>query len=421
MAVLTAEFPPTTGDAVLDSYSVTFQPEKTRQRIGYCPQFDAHFTNMTGREHIELYAAIKGLPKSAIKGAVASKLAEVGLSEYDGNRLSSQYSGGMKRKLSVAIATIGSPPIVFLDEPSTGMVGITLFSIFMADSRRTMFLYYWCVAHIYACDPLHEMFLFSNGIQDPVARRDLWRVISDMVSGRSGGSRTSVVLTTHSMEECEALCPRIGIMAQGKLRCLGSAQRLKSRFGKGFQIEAKVLDVLCDDSDYQEMLFALLEYLGESPEATTGVDIFISLDDTLAAVNAVTGGEESSGVRSTIAATITEDNPIGCIVHKDASSETGIAVDEVAQWITEEKRIENLQAFFKETYSSAILRERQENKVRYEVASDGLKISSIFEAIEVNKESLQLADYGVSQTSLEQIFNFFAAEAEERKKGQDDR
>ena len=142
MAVLTAEFPPTTGDAVLDSYSVTFQPEKTRQRIGYCPQFDAHFTNMTGREHIELYAAIKGLPKSAIKGAVASKLAEVGLSEYDGNRLSSQYSGGMKRKLSVAIATIGSPPIVFLDEPSTGMVRRYHALLYFYGRFRTMFLYY---------------------------------------------------------------------------------------------------------------------------------------------------------------------------------------------------------------------------------------------------------------------------------------
>jgi len=377
MSVLTAEFPPTTGDALLDRYSVTFQPEKTRQRIGYCPQFDAHFTNMTGREHIELYAAIKGLPKSAIKGAVASKLAEVGLSEYDGNRLSSQYSGGMKRKLSVAIATIGSPPIVFLDEPSTGM--------------------------------------------DPVARRDLWRVISDMVSGQNGGSRTSVILTTHSMEECEALCPRIGIMAQGKLRCLGSAQRLKSRFGRGFQVEAKVLDVLRDDGDYQDTLFALLEYLGESPETTTGEDVFISLDDTLAAVNAATGGEESSGISSTIAATIAEDNPIGYNIYKDASSETGIAVDEVAQFCTEEMRVENLQAFFEGKYSTAILRERQESKVRYEVASNGLKISSIFEAIEANKETLQLADYGVSQTSLEQIFNFFAAEAEERKQGQDDR
>ena len=160
MAVLTAEFPPTTGDALLDSYSVTFQPEKTRQRIGYCPQFDAHFTNMTGREHIELYAAIKGLPKSAIKGAVASKLAEVGLSEYDGNRLSSQYSGGMKRKLSVAIATIGSPPIVFLDEPSTGMVGTTLFSIFMADLGLWSCII-WCVAHTIAILP-HDICFFSQ-------------------------------------------------------------------------------------------------------------------------------------------------------------------------------------------------------------------------------------------------------------------
>ena len=285
-----------------------------------------------------------------------------------------------------------------------------------------MFLYYLVrSSHTLAISPHDICFFSQNGGQDPVARRDLWRVISDMVSGRSGGSRTSVVLTTHSMEECEALCPRIGIMAQGKLRCLGSAQRLKSRFGKGFQIEAKVLGVLRVDRDYQDMLLALLEYLGESPENTTGEEIFISLDDTLAAVNAVTGGEESSGVKSTIAATIAEDNPIGYPIHKDASSETGIAVDEVAQWVCEEKRVENLQTFFEESYSSAILRERQENKVRYEVASDGLKISSIFEAIEVNKESLQLADYGVSQTSLEQIFNFFAAEAEERKKGQDDR
>ena len=256
-----------------------------------------------------------------------------------------------------------------------------------------------------------------------MARRDLWRVISDMVSGQSGGGRTSVILTTHSMEECEALCPRIGIMAQGKLRCLGSAQRLKSRFGRGFQVEAKVLDVLPEDEDYRSTLSALLEYLGESSEVTTGEDVFVALDDTLAAVNAITGGVESSdvGTSSSIAALISEDNPIGYHIYKDASSETGIAVDEVAQFCTEEMRVENLQAFFEESYSTAILRERQENKVRYEVASDGLKISSIFEAIESNKESLQLADYGVSQTSLEQIFNFFAAEAEERKHGQDDR
>merc|ERR1711970_573538 len=95
----------------------------------------------------------------------------------------------MKRRLSLACATIGQPQIVFLDECSTGV--------------------------------------------DPVARREIWKMISDMVSNDklTPEKRPSVVLTTHSMEECEALCPRIGIMANGRLRCLGSAQRLKSKFG----------------------------------------------------------------------------------------------------------------------------------------------------------------------------------------------
>merc|ERR1712127_1146191 len=112
---------------------------------------------MTGREHVELYASIKGIPKDLITAAARSKLAEVGLNEYDSDRLSSQYSGGMKRKLSVACATIGNPQIVFLDEPSTGM--------------------------------------------DPVARRDMWQVISNMVAGNNvpEEERASVILTTHSM------------------------------------------------------------------------------------------------------------------------------------------------------------------------------------------------------------------------------
>ncbi len=67
--------------------------------------------NMTGREHVELYASIKGIPKDLVTAAARSKLAEVGLNEYDSDRLSSQYSGGMKRKLSVACATIGNPQV----------------------------------------------------------------------------------------------------------------------------------------------------------------------------------------------------------------------------------------------------------------------------------------------------------------------
>ena len=378
MAVLTAEFPPTTGDVFLGGYSVTNQPEQTRRRIGYCPQFDAHFTNMTGREHVELYASIKGVPKASVKAAAAAKLAQVGLSKMDSDRLSANYSGGMRRKLSVACATIGEPSCVLLDEPSTGM--------------------------------------------DPVARRDLWQVISNMVAGERG-NKTSVILTTHSMEECEALCPRIGIMAGGKLRCLGSAQRLKSRFGQGFQVEAKVKDVIPEDADYQGTLSTLLNHVqadtftdeagAENGIADRARDVFFKLDEALNVVQAVTGN-------SNITNMIAEDNPIGVLIYKHATSDVGIGADELAVFCVEEMRIAKLQNFFSETFSSVVLRERQESKVRYEVSSDDLRISSVFGFIESNKKKLQLSDYGISQTSLEQIFNFFAAEAEERKKGQDD-
>lgn len=93
MAMLTAEFPPTHGDCKLAGYSVLNEAKQTRRRIGYCPQFDAHFANMTGREHVEMYASIKGVPKSQIGKAAIMKLSEVGLSDKDVDRLSSAYSG----------------------------------------------------------------------------------------------------------------------------------------------------------------------------------------------------------------------------------------------------------------------------------------------------------------------------------------
>ena len=127
LQILTAEFPPSSGDATLAGFSVTKEPEKTRRRIGYCPQFDAHFENMTGREHVELYASIKGVPKEKVKASSAACLSEVGLSPEDCDRLSSHYSGGMKRRLSLACALIGQPQIVFLDECTTVSRTSTLF------------------------------------------------------------------------------------------------------------------------------------------------------------------------------------------------------------------------------------------------------------------------------------------------------
>eukprot|EP00521_Asterionellopsis_glacialis_P007753 CAMPEP_0195283366 /NCGR_PEP_ID=MMETSP0707-20130614/1928_1 /TAXON_ID=33640 /ORGANISM="Asterionellopsis glacialis, Strain CCMP134" /LENGTH=1953 /DNA_ID=CAMNT_0040342525 /DNA_START=72 /DNA_END=5933 /DNA_ORIENTATION=+ len=379
MGMLTAEFPPTSGDAILASFSVTKEPEKTRRRIGYCPQFDAHFTNMSGREHVELYASIKGVPSDLVKEAAAAKLEEVGLSEFDSDRLSMGYSGGMKRKLSVACATIGQPQIVFLDEPSTGM--------------------------------------------DPVARRDMWGVISDMVVGEGlqEDEKTSVILTTHSMEECEALCPRIGIMANGKLRCLGSAQHLKTRFGQGYQVELKINDVEEEDEDYKDILAELrggssVQEVGDEEKGNPVPDseeVFLNVDQVFGVYQSLTGDDYLSSL-------VNSSDPTGYVIWKSASSETGAPLEEVADFATQELRMKKLKDFFEETYPQSVLRERQDNKARYEVGSEGLRISSLFGAMEENKSILNLSDYGISQTSLEQVFNMHAAEAEKLKQGTDD-
>lgn len=376
--MLTAEFPPTSGDAILAGYSVCKEPEKTRRRIGYCPQFDAHFANMTGREHVQLYAAIRGIPKELIDEAVDAKLMEVGLSDADSRRLSAGYSGGMKRRLSLACATIGQPQIVFLDECSTGV--------------------------------------------DPVARRDIWKLISDMVTGGDipDEERTSVILTTHSMEECEALCPRIGIMANGRLRCLGSAQRLKNKFGQGFQLELKVMLVDSQDDDYVSNAAKLLSARPgsvkdeESSIATDGEEVFFNLEQVHEALFTLAGDDYF------LSSMVSPDNVHGYNLWKDATSLVGATLDEVAAFATTELRMKALESFVQEHFPSHVLRERQDNKARFEVSSEGVRLASIFATIEANKDRLRLSDYGVSQTSLEQVFNMHAAEAEKVKLGKTD-
>ncbi|KAG7367345.1 multidrug ABC transporter ATPase [Nitzschia inconspicua] len=376
MAMLTAEFPPTSGDATLAGFSVTKEPEKTRRRVGYCPQFDALLMNLTGREHVELYASIKGVPPALVKEASSLKLAEVGLSEKDSDRLAAGYSGGMKRRLSLATATIGNPNIVFLDECSTGV--------------------------------------------DPVARREIWAMVSNMVSGGNVApeDRTSVILTTHQMSEAEALCPRIGIMAGGRLRCLGSAQRLKNKFGQGYQIELKVKNIEATDQDCRDISTSLAKIAGVTlPEDNGGDPVnhkfaqsFLTFDQTCNALSQLTGDDYLTKM-------LNENDPVGYVVFKEAKSPTGIDLDSLAEFAATELRMRRLNEFIAELYPDQVLRERQDTKARYEVGSKGVHIGSIFAAIEGSKEQLMVSEYGVSQTSLEQVFNIFAAEAEKRKQG----
>ncbi|XP_059174017.1 ATP-binding cassette sub-family A member 2-like isoform X2 [Physella acuta] len=188
--MLTGDLVPTAGNAYLNGYSVVKELKKVQQNIGYCPQFDSLYDELTAREHLQLYCRVRGIPPSDEKQVVEWAINKLGLTKL-ADRLSGTYSGGNKRKLSTAIALIGHPPIIFMDEPTTGM--------------------------------------------DPHSRRFLWDLILRLVQdGRS------VILTSHSMEECEALCSRMAIMVNGQLKCLGSSTHLKNRFGDGYTFTIRI-------------------------------------------------------------------------------------------------------------------------------------------------------------------------------------
>ena len=189
LKILSGDDVPTEGTASLLGHDILKEQLQVRRLLGYCPQFDALFELLSVRRHLEFYARIKGLSGPHMRHLVDRALTDMDLKQFE-HRLAGTLSGGNKRKLSVAIAMMGSPPVMFLDEPSTGM--------------------------------------------DPVARRFMWEVIERI-------ARTaSVILVSHSMEECEALCNRVGILVGGRLRCVGSVQHLKNRFGQGFLAEMQI-------------------------------------------------------------------------------------------------------------------------------------------------------------------------------------
>jgi ATP-binding cassette, subfamily A (ABC1), member 3 len=115
LSILSGEFPQTSGSAFIDGFNIQHDQRKIRRKIGYCPQFDALLELLTVREHLELYARIKGFEGEDLQRVVRGKIEQMDLSDFE-HKAAGSLSGGNKRKLSVAIAMIGEPSIVFLDE-----------------------------------------------------------------------------------------------------------------------------------------------------------------------------------------------------------------------------------------------------------------------------------------------------------------
>ena len=171
---------PTSGDATVGGYSITKEADQVKRLIGVSPQETAVAPNLTVREDLELICGIYGFSKEKTEAKIRELTGLFSLEEVLG-RKAGKLSGGWQRRVSIAMALIAEPQILFLDEPTLGL--------------------------------------------DVIARHELWDVIRELKG------KITIILTTHYMEEAEALSDRIGIMKSGALLAVGTVEELKARAG----------------------------------------------------------------------------------------------------------------------------------------------------------------------------------------------
>ena len=278
--MITGDTYPNDGNAYLGSYDIMNSLSKFQLELGYCPQFDPLLDKLTGREMIQLFGRLRGISGENLRFLTKELIRTSDLTKYADKRTET-YSGGNMRKLSLCLAIIGYPSILLLDEPTSGV--------------------------------------------DPGARRKIWAMLV-MIRKQFD---CSIILTSHSMAECESLCSRLGIMVSGQFRCLGSVQHLRNKYAQGYSLTIKVK---------REQLMADRHYL------------------------------------------------------------------------------EKVQQAVEKVIPSAKAHDVHETVISYQVTDANLTWSFLFETMEKLKARLDLEDYVVSDTSLEQIFITFARSKEKEIK-----
>lgn len=178
-------YPPTEGTANILGYDIVNEMDCIRSKIGFCPQYNIIYDELTVEEHLKLVSQIKGYPSSLMVDEIQRISTFVGLFK-DLSTQSKSLSGGMKRRLCVAMALIGDSKVIILDEPTSGL--------------------------------------------DPYNRRSLWELIRKYKEGHT------ILCITHYMEEADALSDRIAIVNHGEVKCVGSPLFLKNLFGSGYEL-----------------------------------------------------------------------------------------------------------------------------------------------------------------------------------------
>lgn len=180
--MLTTMLPPTSGRATIAGFDVVRSPHRVRAVIGYVPQLLSADGALTGYENLLLSARLYLIPRAQRESRVRMVLERMGLKEA-ADRLVQGYSGGMIRRLEIAQSMIHEPPVLFMDEPTVGL--------------------------------------------DPVARRVVWAYVRQMKETLG----TTIIMTTHLMEEADESCDRVGVLHAGKLVQVGTPLELKARLG----------------------------------------------------------------------------------------------------------------------------------------------------------------------------------------------
>jgi len=264
------------------------------------------------------------------------------------DKQSGNLSGGNRRKLSVAVALIGNPQIVLLDEPSTGV--------------------------------------------DPEARRFMWSVIHKISVTRK---QSSVILTTHSMEEAETLCRRMGIMVQGQFRCLGTAQSIKDKYGAGYEIDLRINNV----SE---------EYLNEQLEKVKKNKDDHVKDHEISQIFTKLGKPKYVDL-------LKPDN-LGSEIYDEFVSKKDCSVKKLVNWLFFVENLMSVCGRLMAFYKDIVIAEFYDNnfKLKLKAQDNGnTSIGFLFGLFEDYKTDFHITEYGISQASLEQIFNKFAREAQE--------
>ena len=338
---ITQELAQDNGEIYVNGKNTIDHFNELNELFGYCPQFDAIFEHLTVFENLEFYARIKGIKPEFTSNLVNAIIQEMSLDEFT-NKISGRLSGGNKRKLSVAISMISNPPIILLDEPSTGM--------------------------------------------DPEARRYMWSVIHRM---STRGIKSSVIMTTHSMDEAETLCKRIAIMVNGEFVCFGKANQIKEKYGYGYEANVRIKPL--SEKQFNDLLGKY------------------NLDKNLG-INENNVNEVLNNIGRKYYIDELKDGRLGQRIKRDIILNGNINIRVLLSWIF---FVENAIKFImkgKKYFEEIILPEFIENNFLFKMKkskSSNYSIGFFFGLYEESKEECFITEYSIQQTSLEQIFNKF--------------